>query len=89
MKVTSARKIAPTVTASSSKLPLQCNIVYIRGGLTKLVGLCRVPQPIGWRMFHIAVEILIDKLCNMHGVPIGAWDIGSISVTTMTTQLGF
>ena len=40
-------------------------------------------------MFNIAVEILIDKLCNMHGVSVGAWDIGSISVGTMTTQPGF
>ena len=40
-------------------------------------------------MFNVAVEILIDKLCNMHGVSVGAWDIGSISVGTMTTQPGF
>ena len=40
-------------------------------------------------MFNVAVEILIDKLCNMHGVSIGACDIGSISVRTMTTQPGF
>ena len=40
-------------------------------------------------MFNVAVEILIDKLCNMHGVSIGACDISSISVRTMTTQPGF
>ena len=40
-------------------------------------------------MFNIAVAILIDKLCNMHHVPIGAWDIGSIPVRTITTQPRF
>ena len=29
---------------------------------------------------------VIDKLCNMHGVPVGAWDIGSIPVRPMTTS---
>ena len=40
-------------------------------------------------MFNIAIEILIHKLCNMHGVPIAAWDIGLIPVTTMATQPQF
>ena len=40
-------------------------------------------------MSNIAVERLIDKLCNMHGVPIGAWDIGLITVRVMTTQPPF
>ena len=53
------------------------------------VDLKKVPQPIGWRILNMAVEILIDKFCNPHGVPIGAWDIGSISVRAMTTQSRF
>ena len=39
-------------------------------------------------MFNMASEILINKLCNMHGIPIGAWDIGLIPVSTMATQPG-
>ena len=91
MKVTNARKIVPIVTASSSKLQLSDYATLLR-----FVGVCPNREVCAVRrsrsvegMFNIAIEILIDKLCNMHVVPVGAWDIGLIPVKPMATQPRF
>ena len=40
-------------------------------------------------MFHIAIEIFIGNVCNMHNARVGAWHIGVLPVTSMATKPRF